>query len=106
MSMNTYSLTVVTPTGTVFDGAVESLVAPGEEGMLGVLSHHAPMVAGLKPGVLSVAPMGGTALYFVISVGVLEVNVGNEVVVLADSADPATTREEADRLLEKTPIPG
>ena len=104
--MNTYTLTVVTPAGTVFDGAVESLVAPGEEGMLGVLSHHAPMVAGLKPGVLTVTPEAGTALYFVIGVGVLEVNVGNEVVVLADSADPAATREEAGRLLEKAPVSG
>lgn len=104
--MSTYSLTIVTPAGTVFDGAVESLVAPGEEGMLGVLSHHAPMVAGLRPGVLSVTPEARSVLYFAVGVGVLEVSAANEVVVLADSADPAGTREEAERRLEKAAVSG
>jgi F-type H+-transporting ATPase subunit epsilon len=50
----TYELNIVTPERSVFDGSVSSTTLPGEEGYLGVWAHHAPMVAALMPGVLTV----------------------------------------------------
>jgi len=50
----TYELNIVTPEKSVFDGAVSSTTLPGESGYLGVWAHHAPMVAALEAGVLTV----------------------------------------------------
>jgi F-type H+-transporting ATPase subunit epsilon len=49
-----YQLSIVTPEHNVFDGEVNSTTLPGESGYLGVWAHHAPMVAALIPGVLTV----------------------------------------------------
>lgn len=54
MARATYELNIVTPERSVFDGAVSSTTLPGEAGYLGVWAHHAPMVAALLPGVLTV----------------------------------------------------
>jgi F-type H+-transporting ATPase subunit epsilon len=50
----TYQLSIVTPEKNVFDGEVSSTTLPGQSGYLGVWAHHAPMVAALIPGVLTV----------------------------------------------------
>ena len=96
--MRSFQLTIVTPAGKRFDGEAESVVAPGEEGVFGVLAYHAPMIAGLRPGVLTVRA-GGVSSFFVMGQGVLEVSAGNSVVVLADAAEPAASREEAEKEL-------
>jgi F-type H+-transporting ATPase subunit epsilon len=49
-----YQLSIVTPEHNVFEGEVNSTTLPGESGYLGVWAHHAPMVAALAPGVLTV----------------------------------------------------
>ena len=54
MARPTYQLTIVTPEKNVFDGQVSSTTLPGQEGYLGVWAKHAPMVAALMPGVLTV----------------------------------------------------
>jgi F-type H+-transporting ATPase subunit epsilon len=96
--MATFHLTIVTPAATQFDGDAESLVAPGEMGAFGVLAHHAPMIAGLRDGVMAIRS-GGTTSYFVTGEGVLEVNLGNEVMILCDKAEPAASLEAAKQAL-------
>ena len=54
MARAIYQLSIVTPEHNVFDGEVCSTTLPGESGYLGVWAHHAPMVAALAPGVLTV----------------------------------------------------
>ena len=49
-----FQLSIVTPEGQVYEDQVEGVVAPGEWGSFGVLAFHAPMVAALEAGVLSV----------------------------------------------------
>jgi F-type H+-transporting ATPase subunit epsilon len=44
----TFSLSVVTPEGSAFDGEAERLVVPGAAGEIGVLARHAPLVAMLR----------------------------------------------------------
>jgi F-type H+-transporting ATPase subunit epsilon len=46
----TFEVSVVTPEGSAFDGAVEMLIVPGADGEIGVLARHAPLVAMLKAG--------------------------------------------------------
>ena len=96
--MSTFNLTIVTPAGKAFETPVQTLTAPGEVGSFGVLAHHAPMIAGLKPGIMKVAHDSGIS-YFVVGEGVLEVNLGNQVMVLVDVAKSATSQDEAENLL-------
>ena len=45
-------LDIVTPEAKTFSDEVDSVVLPGSEGELGVLSLHAPLVTALQPGEL------------------------------------------------------
>ncbi len=46
----TFSVSLVTPEGAVFDDEAEMIVVPGEAGEIGVLARHAPLIALLKAG--------------------------------------------------------
>jgi len=43
-------VSLVTPDGPAFEGAVEMIVVPGAAGEIGVLARHAPLIATLKAG--------------------------------------------------------
>ena len=45
-----FDVSLVTPDGPAFEGAVEMIVVPGAAGEIGVLARHAPLVATLKAG--------------------------------------------------------
>lgn len=47
---HTFDVSLVTPDGAVFEGEVEMLIVPGQDGEIGVLARHAPLVATLKAG--------------------------------------------------------
>ena len=46
----TFDLSLVTPDGAAFEGEVEMLIVPGQDGEIGILARHAPLVATLKAG--------------------------------------------------------
>ncbi len=46
----TFDLSLVTPDGPAFEGEVEMLIVPGQDGEIGVLARHAPLVATLRAG--------------------------------------------------------
>ena len=98
--MATYHLTIVTPGGDPFAGDVEALTAPGEEGSFGVLAGHAPMIVGLRKGVLTVT-QNQSKSYFVTGEGVLEVKLDRSVVILADDAEQASSLEDAQRVVRE-----
>ena len=78
-----FILTIVTPTGKFFEGEALSLDAPGEIGPLTILTDHAPIVAGLKKGKLTVTPKSRQdKLTLDITGGVLEVDPQHQAVVL------------------------
>ena len=81
-----YQLQVIAPEQMVYEGRAVSLVAPGREGYFGVLAHHAPMVAELATGVLTVEEERGARRRFAITGGFLEVE-HDQVHVLADAAE-------------------
>ena len=83
-----YQLSFITPSGKIFEGAVESTLAPGANGVFEVLSGHAPMAITLKEGVVTLRETA-RKLQFSIGPGILEVNAHHDVLLLADSAKPA-----------------
>lgn len=81
-----FKLSVVTPEKIFFEQEVRSIVAPGSEGYLGVLSNHAPLITALIPGKLSVIDARGGESNYCLSGGFLEVS-KNIAVVLADAIE-------------------
>ena len=89
--MATFHFELVSPEQRVFSGEVEHVVVPGSEGEFGVLAHHAPLIAMLRPGILTI--LGPNEQRFVVRGGFAEVN-PRGLTVLADFAMPV---EEVDR---------
>ncbi|MFH0914661.1 MAG: F0F1 ATP synthase subunit epsilon [Chloroflexota bacterium] len=87
----TIKVDIVTAEKRVFTGEVDAIVAPGVEGQLGILPHHAPLMTMLAPGELLLRKDNEETL-MAISGGFLEVR-PDRVIVLADSAERA---EEID----------
>lgn len=48
--MKLFDISIVTPDKTVYEGRISSLTAPSRLGYLGVLADHAPLIATLGPG--------------------------------------------------------
>lgn len=83
-----FRLDVVTPDRVVLSEEVNSLVAPGGSGYLGVLPHHAPLVTDLGVGTLAYRPVSGGQRVIAVAGGFMEV--GRErTTVLADAAERA-----------------
>ena len=97
-----YLLTIVTPEEIFYENDVTSLIAPGSEGYLGVLTNHAPLITGLVPGKLTVKNGSNQEVHFAISSGFMEV-FKNEVTILADSVEfvKDIDVERAERALER-----
>ncbi len=57
--VHTFSLSVVTPEGSAYEGEAERLIVPGADGEIGVLARHAPLVAMLKAGEVRIKADGG-----------------------------------------------
>jgi len=80
-----FQLTIVTPQGAVYEGAVDNVVLPGSEGEFGVLQNHERLLAPLRPGEALIQTAQGK-LYAAIADGFAEVN-GEAVVVMVDSCE-------------------
>jgi F-type H+-transporting ATPase subunit epsilon len=70
---------------------VDMVIAPGSEGVMGILPRHEPIITGLAEGELEIV-RGDTREYLAIAGGFMEVR-ANQVVVMADVAEHA---EEID----------
>lgn len=79
------NLQVVTAERTILNDDVDSLVAPGADGELGILPRHAALLSALKAGELRYR-RGGEENFLAIGGGFIEV-LNNKVIVLADSAE-------------------
>ena len=76
---------IVSQDRTVFQGDVDIVVLPGAAGEMGILPHHAPVLAILKDGVIKVRRDGREDL-FTVAGGLAEVQ-PDIVTVLADAAE-------------------
>lgn len=78
---------IVTPERVVHEeDDVESITLPTKAGQITVLKNHLPLVSVLAPGELIVRK-GGTETPMAVSGGLVEVIKGNEIVILADTAE-------------------
>src|SRR5688572_15128371 len=84
--MATFQFNLVSPDKLQFSGEVDQVDVPGSEGDFGVLAGHAPLVATLRPGILTVYREGGQ-LRVAVNGGFAEVSEAS-LTVLADVAVP------------------
>lgn len=96
--MATFECRVVSSREELYAGKVSMLVAMAQEGELGVLAGHTPLIAVLKPGVMQLKLENGSDEVIYIKGGILEVQ-PHIVTVLADSAERAHDLDEA-KILE------
>src|SRR5205814_7870098 len=91
----TVHVDIVSAEESIFSGAVEFVVLPGEAGELGILPGHAPLLTRIKPGTvrLKLENQPEEQLVFVAG-GLLEVQ-PKRVTVLADTAIRAQDLDEA-----------
>ena len=87
-------LEIITAERVVYSDDVDLLVAPGQEGELGILPHHAPLMTVLTPGEITVRKEGEEDSYLAVSGGFLEV-MSNHVTILADAAERSDEIDEA-----------
>jgi F-type H+-transporting ATPase subunit epsilon len=90
--MATFHFDLVSPEKLAFSGEVDQVDIPGVEGDFGVLAGHAPVVAAIRPGILTVFS-GGKREKIIVSGGLAEVSEKGLTVL----ADIATSIEELDR---------
>ena len=92
--MATFHFDLVSPEKLAFSGEVDQVDVPGVEGDFGVLAGHAPVVAVIRPGILTITS-GGTQ-QTVIGLGGLAAMSDKGLTVLADVA---TSTQDLDRAL-------
>lgn len=90
--MATFHFDLVSPEKIAFSGDVEQVDVPGVEGDFGVLAGHAPVVAIIRPGILTVTA-GGTQQKIIVLGGLAEVSAKGLTVL----ADVATSLQDIDR---------
>jgi F-type H+-transporting ATPase subunit epsilon len=86
-------LEIITAEQQLYGDEVEMVVAPGADGQLGILPHHAPLMTMLQPGELLIRK-DGTDTYMVVTGGFMEV-IGNKVTILADAAERSEEIDES-----------
>jgi len=91
--MATFHFDLVSPEKLLFSGEVDQVDVPGAEGDFGVLAGHAPLIATVRPGILTVFRQGGH-LRIVVSGGFAEVNPAG-LTLLADYAVPVEDFDSA-----------
>ena len=90
--MATFHFELVSPDKISFSGEVDQVDVPGSEGDFGVLAGHAPLIALIRPGVMTVTAAGEQTRFVVLG-GFAEVGPDGLTVL----ADVATTLEQVDR---------
>ena len=96
--MTTFHFELVSPERLMFSGEVTQVDVPGEEGDFGVLAGHAPMVATIRPGVLTIHSDQTAPVMIVVRGGFAEVSASGvtvlaQEVVPVDEIEPDTIRQ-------------
>jgi F-type H+-transporting ATPase subunit epsilon len=81
-----FHLMIVTPEKVIFDGQVQSLIVPGEQGYLQILTDHAAIITSLISGKMEIADQDWNRTLYAVSGGFLEVS-HNQATVLADTVE-------------------
>ena len=101
----TFLLEIVTPEKIAFSEEVESVVVPAHDGYLGILAGHAPLLAALNPGEISIRGSRGE-VHYTTGGGFVEAG-PRKTVVLSESAEAVEeinvdrARQSRDRAKER-----
>ena len=102
---------VVSVERVVFSDSVDMVIAPGVDGVLGILPHHAPLMTALVPGEIVIHKAGQEDVLLAVGGGFMEVR-PDRVTILADHAERAeeidmaraeAARQRAQQLLSGRP---
>lgn len=96
----TIHVDIVSAEEAIYSGQAEMVIAPAQEGDVGIAARHAPLLTRLKPGEVRVKLNEQETLPFYVSGGILEVQ-PHVVSVLADKAIRAKDIDEAAALEAK-----
>ena len=103
--MEVFQVHILAADQTFYEGPCLSLTIPTSDGEQGILAHHSPMIAAVKPGTLRYQIPGEEPRLAAISPGMVKVE-KNDVLVLVDSAerpediDTVRAQREADEARE------
>lgn len=109
--MSTIHLEIITAERIVYSDEVNAVVAPGIEGSLGILPHHAPLMTMLQPGELLIRK-GQEETFLCVTGGFLEVR-PDKVIILADASEKCeeidieraeAARKRAEERLKSHPV--
>jgi F-type H+-transporting ATPase subunit epsilon len=103
--MATFHFNLVSPEKLVFSGEVDQVDIPGTEGDFGVLAGHAPIIAGIRPGILTIIT-GSAREKIIIHGGIAEfsekgLTVLAEVAHSLDELDRAQLAETISQMQER-----
>jgi F-type H+-transporting ATPase subunit epsilon len=91
-TMATFHFDLVSPEKLAFSGEVDQVDVPGVEGDFGVLAGHAPVIAAIRPGILTITT-GGAHEKVIVLGGLAEMSERGLTVL----ADVATSIQDVDR---------
>jgi F-type H+-transporting ATPase subunit epsilon len=92
--MATLHVDVVSAEALIFSGEAKFVALPGENGELGILPRHTPLITRIKPGAVRIEKLDGNEEFIFVAGGILEVQPGT-VTVLADTAIRGKDLDEA-----------
>tara|TARA_B100001778_G_scaffold69359_1_gene54924 strand:- start:18 stop:437 length:420 start_codon:yes stop_codon:yes gene_type:complete len=101
------SISFISQEKTLFEGQAKMVVMDGQEGQLGIVKGHSPLLAVLKPGPVRMISDDGEEVFFT-NGGFAEVQ-PDTITILVDSAERADdldeakiikAKEEAEKLLK------
>ena len=93
--MATLHVDVVSAEESIFSGEAKFVALPGENGELGILPRHTPLITRIKPGAVRIVRADSDQEEFVfVAGGILEIQPGS-VTVLADTAIRGKDLDEA-----------
>ena len=92
--MATIHVDVVSAEESIFSGEAKFVALPGENGELGILPQHTPLITRIKPGAVRIQKTDGQEEFIFVAGGILEVQ-PHGVTVLADTAVRGKDLDEA-----------
>jgi F-type H+-transporting ATPase subunit epsilon len=93
--MDTIKLSIVTPSGEIFNSDVKSVTLPGKEGEFGVLPNHASLVSALTVGVIEIEKKDALKEAVAINWGHVKVS-EDSIDVLVDGAVSLSDNDDSD----------
>lgn len=108
--MNTFTLQILTPQETAFEGEVQAITVPSASGEITVLNDHEPLFTMLVAGVIKIKKIGDDE-YLGIGGGYLETNREKTTLVLSraygqddiDADEINRARAQAEKDLKEAP---